>query len=178
MSPSSSFGRRLCPAAVATLVLILAACEQKPSTVTVKRADLQQSAAAETSGRQGATVSDRSDVRALVAQARAPEPPEEPRATPSESPAPKAALPRAPTAAGKPAATRSVTDSELVARVKSAVLAQPLSALMFNVSVANGVVTLSGTADSAETRDKAARAAADVAGVKSVENRINVLSGS
>jgi osmotically-inducible protein OsmY len=40
------------------------------------------------------------------------------------------------------------------------------------------VVTLSGTADSAETRDKAARAAADVAGVKSVENRINVLSGS
>jgi hypothetical protein len=177
MSPSSSPGRRLCPAAIATLVLVLAACEQKPSTVTVKRADLQQTAAPEAPGRQSATAPDRSDVRALVAQARAPEP-DKPRATPSESPPPRAAPPKTPTAAGKPAATRSVTDSELVARVKSAVLAQPLSALMFNVSVANGVVTLSGTADSAETRDKAARAAADVAGVKSVENRINVLSGS
>ena len=69
-------------------------------------------------------------------------------------------------------------DAELAAKVKSAVLAEPLSALLFNVNVANGVVTLSGTADSTETRDKAARAASGVEGVKSVNNKIAVISGS
>jgi hyperosmotically inducible protein len=71
-----------------------------------------------------------------------------------------------------------VSDADLTNRVKSAVLAQPLSALMFNVSVSNGIVTLSGTADSTDTREKAGRAAADVEGVRSVNNRISVLSGS
>jgi osmotically-inducible protein OsmY len=58
------------------------------------------------------------------------------------------------------------------------VLAEPLTALLFNVNVSNGVVTLSGTADTAETRDKAARAASAVAGVRSVDNKIAVLGGS
>jgi hyperosmotically inducible protein len=71
-----------------------------------------------------------------------------------------------------------VGDAELAARVKSAVLAEPLTALLFNVNVSNGVVTLSGTADTPETRDKAVRAASAVQGVRSVNNEIAVLSGS
>lgn len=100
-----------------------------------------------------------------LAQARAPEAP--------------TTIPQAPPGAGRPStASRTVSDAELAARVKAAVLAQPLSALMFDVQVSRGVVTLSGTADTSATRDKAIRAASDVEGVKSVNNRINVLSGS
>jgi hypothetical protein len=118
-------------------------------------------------------------VEALLAQARAqPEAPAAPSATrPTAQPESKPALPSRPPAAGKPS-SRPVSDADLTNRVKSAVLAQPLSALMFNVTVANGIVTLSGTADSADTREKAGRAAADVEGVRSVNNRISVLSGS
>lgn len=82
-------------------------------------------------------------------------------------------------AGAKPAsADRPVSDRELTAKVKSTLLAQPLGALVFDVAVSGGVVTLHGTADSAATRDKAVRAASGVEGVRSVNNRIAVLSGS
>lgn len=179
MNPTVLTCWRTLPAVSAcALALALAACEQKPSTGTsIVHADLKSTPAPSPAGPQPG-VPEASAVRELVAQARAvPEPSAAP-AAPSEKAEPKPPLPRSPTGAGKPSTARPVGDAELAARVKSALLAQPLSALMFNVTVSKGVVTLSGTADTRETRDKAARAAAGVDGVKSVDNRINVLSGS
>lgn len=176
MNPHPLLLRARYPAAIALLAFSLMACDQPPTGTAVKRADLQQtpkpvvSAAGE---RPGASVEpDR--VSTLVAQARAAEPAERSGPTPGE---PSRAKPPAATA-GTAKSGRPVSDTELASRVKSAVLAQPLSALMFNVSVSNGIVTLSGTADSQETRDKAARAASEVDGVRSVNNRISVVSGS
>lgn len=183
MSPPIPFSAQCMRAAVAGVLLVaLSGCEQKPaSSGPIVRADLQSSPVSrplEWRTEEPATQS--SAVAPLVAQA--PAPPEEAPAVspPPQPPAPDGGprVPTSPPAAGKPTVARPVNDAELTGRVKTAVLAQPLSALMFNVNVSNGVVTLSGTADSADTRDKAGRAAADVEGVRSVNNRINVLSGS
>ena len=146
-----------------TLASVLAACDQSPamSVARVTHADLQQTPLQPTGG----PIAGPTSVSTLLAQARAPEAP--------------TTIPQAPPGAGRPStASRTVSDAELAGRVKAAVLAQPLSALMFDVQVSRGVVTLSGTADTSATRDKAIRAASDVEGVKSVNNRINVLSGS
>ena len=185
MNPTTSSGRRALHAAMAgAFALALSACEQKPSPSAASRADAAGSALPvqadvrppEEPGRLQPPA-----VSALVAQARAqPEPnAQAPAPDKPESRESKPGLPKSPSAAGKPAgAPRPVGDTELAARVKSAVLAEPLTALLFNVNVSNGVVTLSGTADTAETRDKAARAASAVAGVRSVDNKIAVLGGS
>lgn len=182
MSSPIPFPAQCMRAAVASVLLVvLSGCEQKPaSSGPIVRADLQSSPVSrplERRTEEPATQS--SAVAPLVAQA--PTPSEAPAVSPPpQPPAPDAGarVPTSPPAAGKPTVARPVNDTELAGRVKTAVLAQPLSALMFNVNVSNGVVTLSGTADSADTREKAGRAAADVEGVRSVNNRINVLSGS
>jgi hypothetical protein len=178
MIPNVLTRRRAGSAVMAgALLFALGACEQKASPgVALMRADARQTPASNSTREPG--VSDTTAVRTLVAQARVSDPATQPSATPVEQPERKPATPRAPASAGKPSAGRPASDAELAARVKTAVLAQPVSALMFNVNVSKGVVTLSGTADSNETRDKAGRAAADVAGVKSVNNRITVLTGS
>jgi hypothetical protein len=179
MIPNVLTRRRAGSAVIAgALLFALAACEQKASPgVALMRADARQTPASNSTREPG--VPDTTAVSTLVAQARvASDPAAQPSATPVEQPERKPATPRAPAGAGKPSAGRPASDAELAARVKTAVLAQPVSALMFNVNVSKGVVTLSGTADSNETRDKAGRAAADVAGVKSVNNRITVLAGS
>ncbi|MGQ0523406.1 MAG: BON domain-containing protein [Betaproteobacteria bacterium] len=182
MHPSIPFPAQCTTAAVAgVLLVVLSGCEQKPaSSGPIVRADLQSSPVSKPLERRTEEPATRSSTIApLVAQA--PTPSEAPAVSPLPQPPAPDVRPRVPTtppAAGKPAAARPINDAELVGRVKAAVLAQPLSALLFNVNVSNGVVTLSGTADSAETRDKAGRAAADVEGVRSVNNRINVLSGS
>jgi hypothetical protein len=185
MIPTALTCRRLAPAAMASVfALALAACEQKPSIeLAASRGDAPSSAPAQPVDARQPDQTARSQPpapSALVAEARIePEP-----AAQSSAPAPAAAeskssVAKSPTAAGKPARTgRPIGDSELAAKVKSAVLAEPLSALLFNVNVSNGVVTLSGTADSTETRDKAGRAASGVEGVKSVNNKIAVISGS
>ena len=73
----------------------------------------------------------------------------------------------------------TIDDATITTRVKTALLNDPVvGGLRIDVDTFKGVVTLSGTADSKDTRDKAGQAAADVQGVKSVNNRINVLSGS
>jgi hypothetical protein len=182
MSHTIPFPVQCTTAALAGVLLVaLSGCEQKPaSSGPIVRADLQSSPVSRPLERRTeAPASQSSAVASVVAQA--PAPPEAPALSPPpQPPAPdaRARVPTAPPAAGKPTVARPVNDAELVGRVKAAVLAQPLSALMFNVNVSNGVVTLSGTADSADTREKAGRAAADVDGVRSVNNRINVLSGS
>ena len=156
MNPGALSRRHAASAAIlGALVFAFGGCEQKPpSSASIIHAD-SLDAPRPTFAHSGTTVPVSPRVDTLLAQA-----------------------PQSPTGAGKPSASRPASDEELAERVKSALLAEPLSALAFNVSVSNGVVTLSGTADTQETRERAARIAAAVEGVKSVDNRINVVSGS
>jgi osmotically-inducible protein OsmY len=76
-------------------------------------------------------------------------------------------------------AAKSLDDTALTARVKSKLIAEAGSAgLAIDVSTTGGVVTLQGTVDAAEVRERVARAASGVDGVKSVENRLVVARGS
>lgn len=67
----------------------------------------------------------------------------------------------------------------LAAKVKSALGADPaLKMLAIDAGAADGVVTLYGTADNKKNRDKAARVAGGVPGVKSVKNELVIVAGS
>ena len=178
MNPGALSRRHAASAAIlGALEFAFGGCEQKPpSSASIIHAD-SLDAPRPTFAHSGTTVPVSPRVDTLLAQARgASESPTPPAS--ADKAKPKAAVPQSPTGAGKPSASRPASDEELAERVKSALLAEPLSALAFNVSVSNGVVTLSGTADTQETRERAARIAAAVEGVKSVNNRINVVSGS
>ena len=181
MIPTALTCRRLAWAATAgVLALALSACDQKPpAKLATPQADASSAPVQPVAASQPErTAHPAAPAPEVLAEARVePEAPARP-AAPAKAES-KPSLPKSPTAAGKPPrSARPIGDSELAAKVKSAVLAEPLSALLFNVNVANGVVTLSGTADTHETRDKAARAASGVEGVKSVNNKIAVISGS
>ena len=70
-------------------------------------------------------------------------------------------------------------DQMLIVRVKLGLLADPaLQALPIGVNASNGVVTLYGTVDTPENRDKAVQSAATVDGVKAVRNKLVVAKGS
>jgi hyperosmotically inducible periplasmic protein len=72
-------------------------------------------------------------------------------------------------------AGQALDDSEITARVKAAVFAEPgLKTLQISVDTVNGVVTLSGTVDSQANSDKARTLAAAVAEVKDVSNKLVV----
>jgi len=73
-----------------------------------------------------------------------------------------------------------VDENKLLAgKVKSALSADPaLKLLAIDAGAADGVVTLYGTADNKKNRDKAARVAAGVPGVKSVKNELVIVAGS
>jgi hyperosmotically inducible periplasmic protein len=80
---------------------------------------------------------------------------------------------------GQQGAGDYVDDAALTARVKAALIDdETVKAREFNVDVYQGAVTLSGTANSNEERDKAASIARQVPGVKSVNNSIRVASSS
>jgi osmotically-inducible protein OsmY len=67
----------------------------------------------------------------------------------------------------------------LAGRVKSALGADPaLKLLAIDAGASDGVVTLYGTADNKTNRDKAARVASSVPGVKSVKNELVIVAGS
>jgi osmotically-inducible protein OsmY len=67
----------------------------------------------------------------------------------------------------------------LAGKVKSALGADPaLKLLAIDAGAADGVVTLYGTADNKKNRDKAARVAAGVPGVKSIKNELVIVAGS
>lgn len=69
----------------------------------------------------------------------------------------------------------SIDDATITAKVKSAILAEPgLSALQINVDTKNGIVTLSGTVDGVDHREKANAIASSVAGVNRVENNLTL----
>lgn len=93
-------------------------------------------------------------------------PPLEPKAAPAE-PAEKKAQPR------------TDADRALARRVKDALLAKgELKAHGIDITADNGVVTLFGTADSLANRKMAGDIASGIEGVKSVENKLVVASGS
>ena len=84
-------------------------------------------------------------------------------------------------AAGKTIAEagKTMDDAALTAKVKSALIAEPgLKALAIDVDTSAGVVTLHGTANTPENRDKATQVASNVGGVKSVKNNLIVVKGT
>ena len=71
----------------------------------------------------------------------------------------------------------ALDDTAITAKVKAAILAEPgLRVLQISVDTKNGVTTLSGSADSQKSSDRAKEIAGAVAGVKGVENQLVVKS--
>jgi hyperosmotically inducible protein len=71
----------------------------------------------------------------------------------------------------------AVDDGTLTAKVKAALLAEPgLRSLGISVDTKNGAVTLSGSVDSAASRDHAKDVASSVAGVATVIDQLTVKS--
>jgi osmotically-inducible protein OsmY len=73
-----------------------------------------------------------------------------------------------------------VDENKLLAnKIKSALGADPaLKVLAIDAAVADGAVTLYGTANNRALREKAAKVVADVPGVKSVRNELVIVAGS
>lgn len=69
----------------------------------------------------------------------------------------------------------AMEDTEITAKVKTAIFAEPgLKTLEISVDTVKGVVTLSGSVDSAPNSDKAKALASAVSGVKEVNNQLAV----
>lgn len=97
--------------------------------------------------------------------------------TPPPAPSPETKAAPAPV---KPAAVDAQADDQaLAALVKSALAAEKnLNAHGIDVVAKGGVVTLFGTTETKARRETAAKIAAAVTGVKSVENKLAVVAGS
>lgn len=66
-----------------------------------------------------------------------------------------------------------IDDAAITAKVKSAIMAETdLKLLQVKVETVDGVVTLTGSADTAQNIDKAKELASMIEGVKGVENRL------
>jgi len=79
---------------------------------------------------------------------------------------------------GGPTAGSTVDDASVTAKVKSALTSDPnLKSMTINVETASGVVTLKGTADSQDARQKAEQLASAIEGVRNVKNELVVISG-
>jgi hyperosmotically inducible protein len=75
-------------------------------------------------------------------------------------------------------ARKAIDDATLTTRVKTALIAEPdLKSLTINVDTMAGVVTLKGTANSQESRQKAEQVASSIEGVRTVKNELVVVSG-
>jgi osmotically-inducible protein OsmY len=69
----------------------------------------------------------------------------------------------------------AVDDASITAMVKTAVLAEPgLKSLQIGVDTVNGVVTLSGTVDTPEMKDRATNVAQGVNGVQAVIDNLAI----
>ena len=67
----------------------------------------------------------------------------------------------------------AIDDTEITAKVKAAIFAEPgLKTLQISVDTVKGVVTITGSVDSQSNSDRAKMLAAAVDGVKDVENRL------
>jgi len=71
----------------------------------------------------------------------------------------------------------AIADTEITAKVKAAIFAEPgLKTLQISVDTVKGVVTLSGSVDTPSISNRAKELAGAVIGVKDVENRLVVKS--
>lgn len=96
-------------------------------------------------------------------------------ATPAISTAPASPAPAPTQAPGRV----STPDAALAGKVKSALAAHhDVNAIEIDVVATQGVVTLYGTAPTHASRDRAARVASSIDGVKSVTNKLAVVAGS
>jgi hyperosmotically inducible periplasmic protein len=69
----------------------------------------------------------------------------------------------------------AVSDTAITAKVTAAIQNEPqLKGLQVNVETLSGVVILTGSADSKQSSERAQQLASAVAGVKSVDNRLQV----
>jgi hyperosmotically inducible protein len=85
----------------------------------------------------------------------------------------------APSIASAQEATRSRSDAELTARVKTALIRNDeTKARQINVETENGVVQLSGFVDSEQMKSSAAATAQSVSGVQEVRNELVVREGN
>jgi osmotically-inducible protein OsmY len=106
---------------------------------------------------------------------------QKPKLTVTSVPPPAAPQDEAKPAPGKPAAgnVQASNDQALAVRVRSALAAAPgLNSHRIDVTVRDGSVTLFGTAESRQQQEAAAKVAAAVAGVKSVDNKLALVAGS
>jgi len=72
----------------------------------------------------------------------------------------------------------AIEDTEITAKVKAAIFAEPgLKTLQISVDTVKGVVTLSGSVDSQPSSDRAQALAGAVAGVNRVENQLMLKPG-
>jgi osmotically-inducible protein OsmY len=98
---------------------------------------------------------------------------------PKLAPAADAAAPKTAAAAPLPIATEPAKpnlDKELAQRVSRAIEEAKLHGI--DVVATDGVVTLWGATPTAKQRERAAQAAAKVPGVKAVDNKLEVVTGS
>lgn len=73
----------------------------------------------------------------------------------------------------------TVADAAITAKVKSALIAEPgLKSTGIDVVTEKGVVSLFGTTASNASRERATQLAANVEGVKAVENNLAIVQGS
>ena len=110
-----------------------------------------------------------------------PKPAAKPAAKPQAEAAPPAAPPAPPPApiTKAPEPPKPDPNKELAERVKRALEGEAkIQAAAIDVSASEGKVTLWGTAATAGERDRAARVAGKIEGVKAVENKIAVVKGS
>ena len=107
-------------------------------------------------------------------------PPPKPVVKPAPPPVSQPDAPKPEAKAPAPAAAPAPDpNKELAARVKHVLESEAkIQAAGIDVSASDGKVTLWGTATTAAERSRAARVAAKVDGVKSVENKISVVKGS
>ena len=69
----------------------------------------------------------------------------------------------------------AIEDTEITAKVKAAIFAEPgLKTLQISVDTVKGVVTLTGSVNSQANRDRAKALASSVTGVKAVENQLAI----
>ena len=74
-------------------------------------------------------------------------------------------------------AEQAIDDTTITAKVKAGILTEPgLKVLKIDVDTKDGLVTLTGSADSAQDVQRATQIATNVQGVKSVDNRLAVSS--
>lgn len=106
--------------------------------------------------------------------------PPPPPPKPAAQPAPQAAAPQAKAPeATAPEAPKPDPNKELAARVKRALERErKVQGAGIDVTASDGVVTLWGTAATADERSRAAQVAGKVDGVRSVENKLQVVKGS